>query len=232
MPEQQTPESQERRSFLTGLNAGAAALAGIALGSATAARAQSTGQWQPAMHDKDAWLEVPSKHRILIDTVDVKGAGEGVLFAANYLRVNKSEYNVEATDVATVVVVRHDSVSFGYNDAMWAKYGAHISAKLEYKDPKTGEVPKVNVYNATGYGDKAPNLGTTIDSLAKQGVRFAVCGMATRQMASIIAKATGGKMDDIIAELGQNLIPNARMVPAGIVVVARAQERGYALVKA
>ena len=48
------------------------------------------------------------------------------------------------------------------------------------------------------------------------------CGM--------IAEAVGGNGDAINSELIANLVRNARMVPAGIVAVNRAQERGYTLV--
>ena len=42
-----------------------------------------------------------------------------------------------------------------------------------------------------------------------------------------IARGAGGNPDDIYNELVSNLIPNAHIVPAGIVALARAQERGY-----
>ena len=36
--------------------------------------------------------------------------------------------------------------------------------------------------------------------------------------------------DAILDEIGANLIPNSRFVPAGIVAVNRAQEHGYSFV--
>jgi intracellular sulfur oxidation DsrE/DsrF family protein len=80
---------------------------------------------------------------------------------------------------------------------------------------------------ATGYGDSLKNGGVTIDALAKRGVRLAVCAMATRAAAQLIAQKTGGNADAIFKELTENLVPNGHMVPAGIVAVNRAQERGY-----
>ena len=49
---------------------------------------------------------------------------------------------------------------------------------------------------------------------------------------SAIAKAVDGNTDAINAELIANLASNSRTVPAGIVAVNRAQERGYAFVNA
>ena len=68
-------------------------------------------------------------------------------------------------------------------------------------------------------------------TLAGQGVQFAVCAMATRRLAGQIARG-GGNVDAVFAELGANLVTNGRLVPAGIVAVGRAQERGYSFVKA
>ena len=40
---------------------------------------------------------------------------------------------------------------------------------------------------------------------------------------------SGGSADEIYKELTSNLIPNAHMVPAGVVAINRSQERGYSL---
>ena len=78
-----------------------------------------------------------------------------------------------------------------------------------------------------------PNRNVTLDSLFKQGVQLAVCSVATRGYAAAVTQAVGGNADAINSELIANLVvSNARMVPAGIVAVNRAQEHGYSLVRA
>jgi intracellular sulfur oxidation DsrE/DsrF family protein len=66
-----------------------------------------------------------------------------------------------------------------------------------------------------------------IPAVIKRGARTAVRALATRAAASLIAQKTGGKVDDVYKELTEHLVPNSHMVPAGIVAVNRAQERGY-----
>ena len=61
-------------------------------------------------------------------------------------------------------------------------------------------------------------------------MQLAVCSIASRGLAGAIAEATGGNADNIFNELVSGLVSNARMVPAGIVAVNRAQERGYSFV--
>ena len=69
-----------------------------------------------------------------------------------------------------------------------------------------------------------------MDALIKKGVQFAVCQMSTRGIAGRIAKANGVETDSVVKEITANLIGNARMVPAGILAVNRAQERGYSFI--
>jgi intracellular sulfur oxidation DsrE/DsrF family protein len=79
---------------------------------------------------------------------------------------------------------------------------------------------------------KANPSAATLVTLADQGVQFAVCSLATRRLAGMIARAAGVTADAAVAELSANLVSNARLVPAGIVAVNRAQERGYSLASA
>ena len=71
-----------------------------------------------------------------------------------------------------------------------------------------------------------------MDALIKKGVHFAVCQMSTRGIAGRIARANGADTDGIVKEITANLIGNAHMVPAGILAVNRAQERGYSFIYA
>jgi intracellular sulfur oxidation DsrE/DsrF family protein len=222
----------ERRSFLTGINSKLAALATMAAGSARG-QGKAPVRWEPTRHEKDDWLDkTPVKHRLVFDTTTPDAFGEALAFAGNYLRVNHTDYGLQDSDLSVVVVARHRSVAFAYNDAIWAKYGTPIAARANFEDPKTKRRPVANVYNFEGYGDLLTNRGTTVDSLLKRGVQLAVCATATRGVAGTIAKAVGGNADTIDSELIAGLLTNSRMVPAGIVAVSRAQERGYTLVTA
>jgi len=225
-----SPSSPERRSFLTRFNAGAASLAALAIGGVATAKPKPVARWEPARHGIDDWLDqVSAKHRFLFDTINPDGLGEALAFATNFILVNKSDYGVDNKELAVVMVVRHRSTPFGYNDVIWSKYGAVLAPITPIEDPKSKMAPKVNVYNSDEYAGLLPSRGTTLDSLTKQGVQVAVCSMATRGIADVIAGKVGGNGDAINKELIANLVPNARMVPAGIVAVNRAQERGYAL---
>ena len=224
----------ERRSFLSRLSAGVTAFAAVVAGGAATGYGQSGSptSWQPLRHEKDDWMDkVPGKHRMVFDSTTPDSLGNALAFANNFIRVNRTDYGLQNSDMAVIVVVRHNSTGFGYNDGIWAKYGVPISKRAGFSDPKTNEAAKSNLYNSSEYGNQLPNRGNTLDSLFKLGVQLAVCATATRGIAGAIAEATGGNTDNIFNELVSNLVSsNARMVPAGIVAVNRAQERGYSFV--
>jgi|SRR5579871_292701 len=231
----QSPSTPERRSFLKGLNASVASLVAMAFGGVAMAQQKlvTATRFEPARHEKDDWLDqLPGKHRLIFDTTGADGLADAILFANNFIRVNETDYGLQHSDLAVVIVARHGSTPFGYTDAMWAKYGAPMATRAKFEDPRTKVAPKANVFNSGDYSELLANRGTTLDALFKQGVQLAVCSLATRVYASSIAQAVGGNADAIFNELSANLISksNARLVPAGIVAVARAQERGYSLV--
>jgi len=236
MSEKITPSTLERRSFISRISTGVAAFAGVMAGSAATGFAPKAvgASFQPELHEKDDWMDkIPGKHRVVFDTTTPDVLGDALAFANNYFRANKSDYGLQNNDLAVIVIMRARATSFAYSDAMWAKYGTYMSKRAMFTDPKTNEAPKINVFNVAG-DYNPPNRGNTVDSLLKLGVHLDVCSIATRGIATAIAEATGGKADDIVKELVANLYnPNvSHMVPAGIVAVTRAQERGYSIIGA
>ena len=210
-----------RRVFLSSIGAGTAAAGLTALsGAAVGAQSASPG-WQPRRHAEDEWLDrLPGVHRFLIDTTSPAGFDAALNFAGNYYAANASGYGLSDADLAVVIVARHDSTAFAYTDAVWAKYGASFVQRSGFVDPATNKPPVANVHKTRIYG------------LLKRGAHMAVCAMATRRLATVIAGNATANIDAIYKELAASLVANAHLVPAGIVAVNRAQERGYSLANA
>ena len=209
---------KNRRSFLGRLGA-VGALFGFASSSAGAQTTVPSGRWQPLRDAKDDWYDqIPGKRRIFFDCTSPSGVVDGAMFAGNFFNGNKNGYGLEGGDLAVLVGFRHNATCFGFNDAMWAKYGVAFSeAAGPWKDPKTGEPATTNVRKAS------------LEGLAKRGVHFTLCELSTHRFSAAAARAAGAKADDVFKEISANLMPNARLVPAGIVAVDRAQEHGYSI---
>src|ERR1700692_4786687 len=224
------PSAMARRLFLTRLGVGAGVAGAPALLSPAAMpQAATDAQWKPARHAQDDWYDkIPGTHRYVFDTSTADGIGWSLQFATNYYTTSEQAYGLKDSDLAVIIVARHKATSFAYNDAIWAKYGKQISEQAEFMDPKTKEPPKINVYGPAGETAQAGRM----DALIKKGVQFAVCQMSTRGIAGRIAKGNGVETDSVVKEITANLIGNAHMVPAGILAVNRAQERGYSFIYA
>lgn len=215
-----TSSPYARRLFLTQVGPGLTVL-GAAAASAIPAAAQSVeaARWQPERHAQDDWLDqIPGKHRLVFDTTEQEGMGSALLYATNYYSANNSAYGLQNADLAVVVIARHSSTPFAYNDAIWAKYGVQISNFIA-----RGKEPSVSMTNT---------FNRQLTGLTGRGTHLAVCQLATRAISGSIARAVNSNQDDIYKEIAANLLPNSHLVPAGIIAVGRAQDRGYALVHA
>jgi intracellular sulfur oxidation DsrE/DsrF family protein len=203
-----------RRTFLSRFPAATALFAGPQ--APQPASIQSAGA---ARHAADEWLaRAPEKHRVIFDSWMADKFGEAIGFAANWVRINKEQYGLTEADLAVVIVTRHGTTPFAFNDAIWTKYGKLFAANMSANDKTAHPNPSTNIY------------ASRLANLTRQGVRLAICNLTLSAYTQIIAKETGAEPDAIHAELTANAIGSAQFVPAGIVAVTRAQEHGYALV--
>jgi intracellular sulfur oxidation DsrE/DsrF family protein len=204
-----SPESFVRRSFLGRIAAFGAAVTGIA---ATPSIARAEGR--APTHPADAWLDaLTGQHKNIYDCTTIENGPEGWTFARNFLTANTGPiYQLKDSDLNAIVCLRHLATVYSYNDAMWAKY-------------KLGESQKVNDNGVPA----VRNLhAKTANDLAARGVIVAVCGMATGRIARQVATRDNTNAVDVEADLRANLVtPTARVVAAGVVVVNRAQEKGF-----
>jgi len=203
---------KQRRAIIAGLGAMAA---GTLTAGPAEAQAASSDSFTPTLHSQDEWMSaMKGQHRIVLDVTSPTGVPDAIRFAGNLLTGHKNGWGVEESDVAVLVCFRHGATPFGYTDAIWSKYGKTI-------DPKATPPPSANPYNS---GEQAQ-----LAALSKRGVQFMVCGTASRGLAGRIA-GTGGDVEAVLKEMGANLISSARIVPAGVVGVAHAQERKFVLI--
>lgn len=215
-----------RRSMIAGL--GAAAAAALTLGQRPAF-AQSRSSFTPARHDQDAWLDgLAGRHRVFIDSATAQGGSDALLYAGNLFAANQSGYGIQESDLAIVVCFRHRSTAFGYDNAIWAKYGETLARGARYEAAEGAGPSTRNPHMSRGERVSA----RAIDGLAGRGVHYAICDMATRNVSRQIANAVSGDADAIYEELRAGAVPNAHFVPAGVVALTRSQEYGYSVLVA
>ncbi len=217
-------DGNDRRNFLAGAGVIAAG-ASIAAASGTA-RAASASGFTPERHAEDGWMDaMGGKHRVFLDSSDGSGGIQAMNYANNMLRAHAMGYGGTDSDYAIVVCFRHDSSPFGFNDAMWEKYGRLFMGRTGVRVGETDEQVKVNPVTVANspYG----NRSNTVDALRNRGVRFAICNLSTLGMADQLSRSTGVPSDEVYQELVDNAIPDSHIVPAGIMAASRAQEYGF-----
>ncbi|HKS06184.1 MAG TPA: hypothetical protein VJR92_07700 [Gemmatimonadaceae bacterium] len=220
----------QRRTFLARLAAGAAAF-GAAFALPRDAEAQDAIQ----SHELDKWIdELKGQHKQVYDCVTKAHIGE-MMYASNFLRANTTDYGLTDAQLVSIISLRHEATPYGYNDAMWEKY--KIGESLDVPARPTGgrggrgatdSSATTTTPDSTARATRNPQMNM-IRSLADRGAQFTVCGLATTRYAGEFARKVNRPSADVRAELVANLVPNCRVVPAGVVVINRAQERGFSL---
>ncbi|PCJ16887.1 MAG: hypothetical protein COA96_18160 [SAR86 cluster bacterium] len=215
-------ETVGRRSLLT--NMSVAAVAGLAASVASVpvqAQGRAAG-FEPARHVKDAWMgELAGNHRVFVDSANLSGGANAVRYAKNIIAAHEDDYEGESSDYALIVCFRHGSTPYGFNDAVWEKYGALFN-------PNADSAPTANPMNTASFS----NGQTSLADLRAKGVEVVICSRATRTYSRRLATATGASYDDVHAELVAGIIPKSRFVPAGVLAATRSQEYGYSLLYA
>jgi intracellular sulfur oxidation DsrE/DsrF family protein len=224
----------DRRSFM-GRMVGAVAAASLPIAATAAADVLGSAH--------DDWIkEVKGTHRCLFDFPQHKN-GVPLLHILNYLNTYSVAYKTEPGQVGAVgtfyAVGTQSSISLGFNDDIWVKYG--LGAYLGLKDA-AGTPYRRNVFNRPTHkdlhllmqayesplipalADAIPALG--IESLQKMGAKFVLCANALGIWCLELEARGKGKAADIEKELRSNLLPGVTIVPAMVIAIEKAQEAG------
>lgn len=209
--------STHRRGFLSRLTATAAAL-GLAPRSLSAEPTLGSTGADPAY---EAWLsKVTGKHKMVFDAPEPNG-GMPVIWPRVWLDTTNGNYGTTDAQNSAVVIVRHGSIGFALNDAMWAKY-------------KLGEVFKINDGAAPATRNTwikplpLPIPGTGIESLVAKGVLFGACNIALTGYSGAVAQTMKLDAAAVKADWMANLVPGIQVVPSGVLAVSGTQQKGCA----
>jgi len=200
-----------RRTFLTTIGGFAA------LSSAAGAQAPAGGAIDISWFDS-----FKGKHKQVFDcgTFDLSSdmpLRQPVTYLAAHQQVNQ----LQPPDVNALVGISHRAFPMNASDAMWEKY--KLGELWKIKDPQTGKPAVRNIYAgaATNPG------GTTVRGLQARGVVFWQCNFALGSVSSDIADELKLKAADVRADLGANLLPGVKIVPAHTWAIGYAQEKGF-----
>ena len=176
----------------------------------------------------DDWMkQLKGKHRQIFD-MKTHANGVGLLHVRNYLDTWRDAYHLTDQDVTPVLTFYGAGLPMGFDDSAWAKYPFGDAMKVT--DPKTNAPARRNIFYQPETGDTIAfgMLDSSIDQLVARGTVCIMCNNALAFWTMQLEKGGMGKAADIRADLVQHLLPGVSLVPAMVIAIGQAQERGCA----
>jgi hypothetical protein len=209
----------DRRSFVSALGVG---VAGATILPAALAAAERREIAAPTW-DLD-WLDqFKGKHRQVFD-LDGRNAtenGNPLRVVKNWLNAHRDVYALAGDDLNTCIGITSECFPMNARDELWTRYP--IGQHWKVTDPDTGKPAMRNIWldNAPGGAE------SSIHALQARGSIFWQCNNALNGVVRELVAVTGGKAEDIRADLVAGLVPGVRLVAAHTMLVGLVQERRF-----
>ena len=223
------PTPGHRRGFLGRL--GALAALGLVGGSRELLAAPANRRHADRLEPDEEWLNrLHGKHRQLFDMPNHEN-GLGLLHVRNWLTTYNDAYHVPDSDLNAVGTFYGKTIPLGFTDEMWAKYP--LGAAIEVTDPATKAPMTWNMFLHPREGDPFAFgfFDSSIEALMRRGTTFILCNNALNIWVGRLAQGGLGTAEAIRADLVAHLIPGVVIVPAMVIAINKAQERGLSYMK-
>jgi intracellular sulfur oxidation DsrE/DsrF family protein len=213
-----TVPRHNRRAFMAQM----ASAAGLAAVDRAGAAAQAATKWDLS------WLdEFKGSHKQIFDygAVDLAGDAAPLRFVRNFLDAHRDIAAPAVPQVNALVGAMVSAFPFNVSDAVWKKYA--VGERWKILDPLTRRPAVRNVFL-----DDLPHLQVQgIRQLQSRGVVFYQCNNALGNVVAMLSGDTHIPARTVRAELLEGLNPGVRLVPAHVLIIGLAQERGFTYMK-
>lgn len=206
--------STPRRSFLGRL--GALLALGAVPSSLAAVESGGRGSGAGDAYAPDErWLEAVAQreHRLFVDTATLTDVA-AFRRTLNFLDVYNTDFGTADGKLGVVIGMHGGAIALALGDALWAKY--RLGERLGVKDAAGAPV--------TAHPFRAGHAAT-IEGMKARGVHLLACNRTLMRLSRELAGATGDAAA-LHRELVAGVLAEVQVVPAMIVAVSRAQERG------
>ena len=170
------------------------------------------------------------KYKAVYDSPDI-GGGLGVLRAGIVSAQYMAAFNVPASDISPVIVLRHDGIMLAMQQEFWERY--NIGEKYKVMHPWTG-APLTRSPALLGATDGLP-AGLENHALDKQlarGVIVLACALAFQDVVDTIATADALAPAAAATKARMLMLPGVIMQPSGVFASSVAQDNGCVYVRA
>jgi intracellular sulfur oxidation DsrE/DsrF family protein len=228
--------NSDRREFLAHVATAAAVIAtsacAVPLAAASAQPSPVTAGTRSAPPYDDEWTRrvAAARHRAVFDSPGVDD-GLALEHATFFMLGYKEQLGVSGSDVVPVVVLRHAGTVMAMNDLLWERFA--LGERSKTKDPLTEKDAIRNPFARVGKEEKNPIVSpaATLESLLASGAIVLACNKAAMRIANQMAAKLNRDVEEVRAEVRNNLVPGVLLQPSGIYAVLRAQDVGCAFIK-
>jgi len=231
MDTSETKEITNRRSFISTMATGAAAI-GLTSLAPTLETFAGEKKFTPSVSGdpEEFFKKITGKHRVVFDATQPH---EILPFAWPKVFLMTNEMTGTANkDCSVVVVLRHSAIGYAMEDRLWAKY--NFGELFQANDPETGKPALRNPFYKPKPGAfKVPGVGEVqigIDQLQTCGVMFCVCEVALSVYSSVVAESMKMDAAEVRKDWISGLVPGIQPVPSGVWALGRAQEKQCAYI--
>ena len=223
-----------RRDFLQHIALGSLSATLIPL-TAQAAWAERAGAASREPRDAQnvdlSWTRrLTGKYKAVYDSPDI-GGGLGVLRAGIVSAQYMAAFNVPATALSPVIVLRHDGIVLAMQQEFWDRYT--IGEKYKVTHPWTGaSLTRSPALLRAGDGLPAGLENHALDKQLARGVIVLACALAFQDVIDTIAAADTLSADAAAAKARSLMLPGIIMQPSGVFATSVAQDNGCVYVRA
>lgn len=226
--------STSRREFLDRVATGAATLGILPTSlAALAPLPAASGTPQQAAEFDVTWPQrVTRKYRAVFDVPEVE-SGYGVWRASIWARQYEASLGIPASDISTVLILRHNAIVLAMQQPFWDEYG--IGRAKNVTHPVTLDSTDRNPALLSSTRDEVPSMYDEFALprfLARGGIVLA-CDLALRDCVALIQNTD--RVDEAAAyrKAVDLVVPGVLLQPSGVFAAALAQHRaGCAYVRA
>ena len=221
-----------RREFLERLTTGAALMgvAPLSLNAMTRAFAASPGP----LEDKWdlSWVNrVTGKHKAIFDVPEIDN-GYGVWRASLYTSQYNQVLGVAPKDLSPVVVIRHNGIWLGLNQAFWDKYA--VGKAKGALDPITQQPTTKNPVLLSSSRNEVPAMfdDVALDKFIGRGGIVLGCNVAFDEVVDTVKEQDKLGDEEARKRAISYLVPGVILQPSGVFAAIRAQEAGCVYLRA
>lgn len=217
-------QQTERRSFITRLMSGMAALGFATVAPGLSAKAGTT--LSDESDPNDIFSNMKGSQRIVFDATQPHGVYP-FAWPRVFLMTNEMT-GAAQKDCSVLVVLRHTAIGYAMQSEVWEKY--QLGKVFEANDPRTNEPATRNPFWQPKPDDfVVPGIGPVqigINQLQDNGITFCVCEMAMTVYSAAVGQQANKPAADVLADFKKAILPGIHTVPSGVWALGRAQKAG------